>query len=149
MLVLVSWSKTVQFRERSVHIPFPRSPGSPLCPVASVLRAMSFTRSSAPSSHAFVYFDPNHRAIRYLTYRIVIKLRNCLSRLGCPPLLYASHSFRRGDASFAFQSGVPVELIKMLGDWKSDSVLLYLTVPLSIRLRSANVMSEKILKHCE
>ena len=41
-------------------------------------------------------------------------------------------------ASFAFQSGVPVQLIKMLGDWKSDSVLLYLTVPLSIRLQSIN-----------
>ena len=145
----VSCSKTIQFRERSIHIPFPHVPGSPLCPVASLLHAISFTGSSAPSSHAFAYFDPSHRAIRCLTYRsFVTKLRDCLSSLGYPPLLYASHSFRRGGASFAFQSGIPVELIKMLGDWKSDSVLLYLTVPLSIRLHSANVMCKRILKHC-
>ena len=112
---------------------------------------MSFTllRSSAPSSHAFAYFDSSHPAIRCLTYRsFVTKLGDCLSRLGYPPLLYASHSFREGGASFAFQSFVPVELIKMLGDWKSNSVLLYLTVLLSNRLRSANVMSKRILKHC-
>ena len=149
VLVSVSWSKTIQFMERSTHIPFPHIPGSPFCPVASLLHAMSFTRSSAPSIHAFTYFDPSHRAIRCLMYRsFVTKLRDCLSRLGYPPLSYASHLFRRGGASFAFQSGTPVELIKMLGDWKSDLVLLDITVPLSIRLHSANVMSEKILKHC-
>ena len=46
---------------------------------------LSFTGSSAPSSHAFAYFDPSHRAIRCLTYRsFVTKLRDCLSRLGIP-----------------------------------------------------------------
>lgn len=34
-----------------------------------------------------------------------------------------------------FQAGVPVELIKMLGDRYSDAVLLYLTVPLSVYWR--------------
>ena len=36
----------------------------------------------------------------------------------------------------------PVSLIKMLGDWKSDSVLLYLTVPLDIRLHTINQLSK-------
>ena len=62
--------------------------------------------------------------------------------------MYASHSFRgRGEALFAFQSGVPIELIKMLGHWKSDSVLLYLTVPLSIHLQSINMISKSVLSH--
>ena len=30
--------------------------------------------------------------------------------------MFASHSFRRGGASFAFQSGVPVELINPILD---------------------------------
>ena len=42
--------------------------------------------------------------------------------------------FVGGGASHAFQSGVPVELIKILGDWKSDAVFMYLTVPLKVRL---------------
>ena len=97
---------------------------------------------SLPTSHAFAYFDLRSRKPTFLTYRSFLsKLGECLSRLGFPTGMYASHSFRRGEASFAFQSGVPVELIKMLGDWKSDAVLLYLTVPLPIRLQSMDLFT--------
>ena len=37
------------------------------------------------------------------------------------------------------------ELIKILGDWHSDAVLLYLTVPLSVQLESINVIAKVIL----
>ena len=36
----------------------------------------------------------------------------------------------------------------MLGDWKSDAILLYLTVPLSIRLQSVDMMSKAVIQHC-
>ena len=62
---------------------------------------------------------------------------------------YSSHSFRRGGAFFAYQSGVPLQLIKLLGDWKSDSVLLYLTALLNIRLQSINLISKFILSDTE
>jgi len=62
------------------------------------------------------------------------KLRCNLQLLGLSAKDYAAHSFHRGEASFAFQTGVPIELIKMFGAWHSDAVLLYLTVPLYIRL---------------
>ena len=52
-----------------------------------------------------------------------------------------------GGSSFAFQAGVPIELIKMLGDWHSDAVLLYLTVPLTIRLQSVNVIAKAIINN--
>ena len=66
------------------------------------------------------------------------KLSAILSAIGFLAKDHACHSFRRGGASFAFCSGVSVKLIKMLGDWHSDAVLLYLTVPLFIRLQSVN-----------
>ena len=49
-LVHVRWSKTIQFRERTVHLPLPRIPHSVLCPVTAILHAFSFTQSgsSAP-----------------------------------------------------------------------------------------------------
>lgn len=39
---------------------------------------------------------------------------------------FSAHSFRRGGASFAFEAGVPAELIKVQGDWQSDAYLVYL-----------------------
>ena len=44
----------------------------------------------------------------------------------------------RGGGSFALQSGVLIELIRLLGDWKSNAVFLYLTVPLNLQLSYSN-----------
>ena len=144
-LLSVKWSKTIQFKDRVVFIPLPYISGSPLCPVTAICRALSFTRSAPKCFHAFAYYDASLPGVRILTYRAFLsKLRDCLDKLGYVSSDFAGHSFRRGGASLAFQSGVPVEFIKMLGDWKSDSVLLYLTVPLQYRLMSINMIVKSL-----
>ena len=75
------------------------------------------------------------------------KLRTILHSPGLPAKDYACHSFHEGKASFAFQAGIPVELIKILGDWHSDTVLLYLTVPLTIRLQSVILLAKAIISN--
>ena len=40
-------------------------------------------------------------------------------------------------------------MIKLIGDWKSDAVLLYLTVPLKMRLHSNNILTEHILQYTD
>ena len=91
---------------------------------------MHITRLAAPSTHAFAYYDVKCLDIISFSYiSFLSKLRECLFALGYASDSYAGHSFRGGSASFAFQIGIPVELIKMVGYWKSDSALLYLTVP--------------------
>ena len=77
----------------------------------------------------------------------LLKLRSVLRSLDLPASDYASHSFRRGGASFAFQTGIPLELIKILGDWLLGAVLLYLTVPLTITLQSVNLFAKAIISH--
>ena len=72
------------------------------------------------------------------------KLRTCLTKCGLQGMDFGSHSFRRGGASLAFQAGLPLEIIKILGDWKSNAVLLYLTVPLDIRIKATNLLSQHI-----
>ena len=75
-------------------------------------------------------------------------LRSHLASLGFDPKLFAGHSFRRGRASFAYQSGVPTELIKALGDWRSYTILIYLRgMPLTVRLHSGNMLCKAILRH--
>ena len=144
-LLVVKWSKTMQFRDRVVSIPLPYITGSPLCPVTAICRALSFTRSAPKCFHAFAYYDPSLPGVSVLTYRaFLFKLRDCLDRLGYDSSDFVGHYFCRDGASLAFQSGVPVEFIKMLGDWKSDSVLLYLTVPLQYRLMSLTMIVKSL-----
>ena len=76
-----------------------------------------------------------------------------LGLMGCivdslPTLILSSKGFYLhvffflGGGSFhAFQSGVPVQLIKSLGDWKSDAVFMYLTGPLKVRLENIKLIS--------
>ena len=143
-LVRVRWSKTIQFREWVVHIPLLWVTGSPFCPVSAISRAFSFTPMASDSSQAFAWVHPS-LSLRAFTYSLFMsKLRSCLNNCGLLGRDFGSHSFGCGGASLAFQAGVPLELIKVLGDWKSDAVLLYLTVPLDIRVQAITLLSQHI-----
>ena len=146
-IVLVRWSKTIQFRERCISIPLPRLSGSPLCPVSAILHAFSFTRTAPPTSQALCWVLPRSLQFRCFTYPFFMsKFKGILDKAGVDSSKYGSHSFRRGGASFAFEAGVPLELIKVMGDWKSDAVLLYLTVPLHLRVQATTQMSKHLLQ---
>ena len=72
----------------------------------------------------------------YLWLLNVSTLQIHLTSLGFDPKLFAGHSFHRPGASFAYQAGVPIELIKALGNWRSVTIL-----------HSANMLSKAILSH--
>ena len=149
-MILVKWSKTIQFRDRKVCIRFSHIPNSHLCPVEAILHAFSFTRSSSDSAQAFAFLDVASGRISTFTYPTFLShLRTCLWHIRINPKLYAGHSFRRGGASFAYEAGLPIDMIKLIGDWKSDAVLLYLTVPLKMRLHSNNILTEHTLQYTD
>ena len=146
VLVSIRWSKTIQFRERVVDIPLPSIPGSALCPTSAITNAFRFTaQASTRGSQVFNWVDGSHITHVFTYSAFVSKLRSHLVTLGVDPKLYTGHLFRRGGASFAYQSGVPIELIKALGDWRSDTILIYLTMPLTMCLHSANMLCKAIL----
>ena len=121
-LVTIRWSKTIQFRERVVRLPLSFVAHSPLSPVTAVTRAMHFTRQASPDSQDFAFLRSPDLVLMHVSYPFFLKkLRAILSAIELSAKDYACHSFRRGGASFAVQSGVPVELIKLL-----DAVLLTL-----------------------
>ena len=122
---MIRWRKTVQFRERVVEIPLPCILLSKLCPTAAILHAFSFTPPAADSQD-FNWVEAPTSKPRVFTYnQFLCKLRDHLALIGNNPTLYAGHSFRRGGVSVAYQSGVLIEPIKALGDWRSDTILIY------------------------
>ena len=46
-----------------------------------------------------------------------LQVKNTLLKEGINADDYSGHAFRRGGATFAMKSGVPVPLIKCQGDW--------------------------------
>ena len=136
-VLTVRWSKVIQFRERLLHIPLPKIPNSPFCPSTALLHLMlenpvgSFPVPLLRYSFAGATHIP-------LTYKqFMDKLRFCLAAIGIKPSDYSGHSFRRGGASYALQCGLPIDLIKLQGDWSSNAYERYLHPSFELRKQVA------------
>ena len=138
----IRWSKTNQFRSRTHSIPLPRITDHPLCPSQAVYLAMQRTQQAPPEGPAFVYRSNGHwvplTSTRFLEhFKRTLSSTMDVSNLG-------GHSFRRGGATWAYQAGVPVDVIRQLGDWTSNAYTIY-TLPNSHMLKSATEAMAKAL----
>ena len=95
-------------------------------------------RKRAGLSPAFIYKDSKGH-FHWLTKSLFINtFRTLASDAGDPdPAAFSGHSFRRGGASWAFNNGVPGELVQAMGDWKSDAYKVYLEFSLSSKFTIA------------
>ena len=146
LLVLFKWSKTNQFCQRRVMLPLVRLESNPICPVAMYSRMCSFypAPSQAP---AFTYSSRRGKFVSVHKGEFINFLRAKLALAGVShPLLYRGHSFRRGAATFAFNSGVSGELVQHFGDWASDAYKVYLEFSLPARLQVAEEMKLRLLQ---
>lgn len=135
----IRWTKTLQHKQGLLLLPIPSIPGSSLCPVTALLHFLTIV--PAPST-APLFCLPAASGVRPLTFSIFsASLKHLISAIGLDPRHFSPHSFRRGGATFAYQSGVPEHLIKLHGDWRSDAFRAYLTLPLDTRSQVADIMA--------
>ena len=132
ILVTLLQTKTIQFGQRRLHIPLIKN-DSALCPVLAYeqVLALSHFESTSP---AFVY---QHKGKpKWLTTSIFIDTFRSVLKAGgvANASQFTGHSFRRGGATWAFQAGVPGELIQICGDWASDAYKQYLEFSMDDKL---------------
>ena len=140
LLVTLAHTKTIQFGERMLHIPLIRT-DSPLCPVAAFAHAQTLARNTS-LVHAFSFREADGSVSMLLASLFVTTIRSLLSRAGVADAhSYRGHSFRRGGASWAFNSGVPGELIQVCGDWKSEAYKVYLEFSMASKVTIAQQIS--------
>ena len=144
LLVNFKRTKTIQFGERRLHIPLLPIKGCPLCPVTVFQRMLELV----PASHnSPLFLLPVNEHPRILTKsKFIAEFRKILRLAGISDASnYRGHSFRRGAASWAFNSGVPGELIQLYGDWSSDAYKVYLEFDLQSKLRLAQQLRSSML----
>ncbi|XP_032229976.1 uncharacterized protein LOC116613531 isoform X2 [Nematostella vectensis] len=136
-------TKTIQFGQRRLHIPLLRIPGSLLCPVAAYNNMIRLVPASARKP---LFLLLGHSGPFALTKsRFVTEFRLALCSVGVAHAdSYRGHSFRRGCASWAFNHGVPGELVQLYGDWASDSYKLYLEFSNQSKLALASQLRASI-----
>ena len=139
--VVIRWTKTIQFKERTLVIPLARIPNSTLCPVQAIFNAFSKTPKVPLDGPAFVL--PHKTGFRPLSPSIfVTRIHHILTSIGLDASNYAGHSFRRGGATWAYKNGVPVDTIRLIGDWKSNAYTSYLQISDELIFKAIQQMSQ-------
>ena len=111
--LVLKWSKTLQNQNEFKVIPLPILGPSPLCPI-SALQVMclsipadgNFRLSCVPQGLGLIPLTQN---------KVRKKLRALVSSLGLDPEIHSFHTFRRSEASFAYNNGIGVESVKKQG----------------------------------
>ena len=142
IIVGIRWAKNEQFSRELMTFPLPVIKGSPLCPLSAINNVFRVVNQVEKDAHLFSLNDGSS-----LTYpQFQMKLRLVLAAAGVPdPNSYGSHSLRRGGCSFSFMCGVPSEIIKLLGNWKSDCYLKYLHFPMEARSAASELMRIRLM----
>ncbi len=117
----VKHSKTIQCHERTYTVKLPIL-NSALCPFNALTASFSKVRLS-PDAPAFV-MDMAGTPLTGPAFNT--RLKDLVAVCGEDPRLFGSHSFRRGSATWAMCCGVPGEVVKLWGDWKSNAYMDYL-----------------------
>jgi hypothetical protein len=132
-VIMIRASKTIQCRERIHKAVLPNFAGHDLSPVAALKHFLSIAGSVPPCAPLFAYMSGG-RLVIPLASVVRRRLQCVMKSVGLDCSEFSTHSLRRGGATWLLSTGVPVQTIKVLGDWKSDSVFKYLTPSPSQRL---------------
>ena len=138
-IISVTWTKTIQNREKLLEIPLFPIPGSALCPVA----ALKTLLLKPGRGHNPLFGKGNKVTFTYT--QLQAKMRTVLKRAGYRQQAFSLHSLRRGGCGFAHRSGVPESLIQVQGSWASEAYKRYLSYPIEMRALVSLKMREKIL----
>jgi hypothetical protein len=139
-LLKIRKSKTIQFGQRILTIPYVSCNNSILCPVSALLHHLGV--SILPKTSPLFDYCVGARVSSWTHSTFVVRLKTCLTALAYNMANYSGHSFRRGGCSFCFEAGLDLTSIKQRGDWKSQAYERYLHVPKSVIFNGAVVLSE-------
>ena len=141
-ILRVHKTKIIQFHQRALEIVLPLIPNSVLCPVSALLHHLCLSILD-PRAPLFTIAIPG--GSRPITGPYFAKfLKSCMACIGLDPTQFSPHSFRRGGATFAFNSGASPLFITFLGDWSSDAYMVYLVLNTSQKLSLANTLAKHI-----
>ena len=141
MIVLIKWSKTIQFSQRKLELPMIQDVESTICPVTWLLYMIQQIPAD-PKHNLFCYPDETGNMVPVTYKDLTTKLRYWLACIGEQDThKYSSHSLRRGGTTHAFNNDLPGQTIQMLGDWASQCYRRYIDLTVESRIKAWTLFS--------
>ena len=113
MMCEIRWTKTIQFKQKVLRFPVLPTENKAICPVFWVHKMIQDNPGN-PQDPLFLIHTPLLR-LSLSANQLVYRLRKWLKLVGQDDMAFSLHSLRRGGATFAYQSDMEAEMIKLLG----------------------------------
>ena len=140
--LIIRRSKTIQFGQRILTLPYAACADSPLCPVRALLFHLYASPLPADTS-LFSYLSPAG-AVTLSQGAFAKRLKSLLSQAGYNATQYSAHSLRRGGTTFAINSGMCPLIVKARGDWSSNAFERYVYLSEKSTLAAAQLLSSSV-----
>ena len=144
MMIEIRWSKTIQYRQKVLRLPVLPANNKAICPVYWFHHMINRVQGE-PDDLAFTLMQGTIKLVlsaNQLIYRFHKLMKEDDSK-------FSLHSLCRGRATFAYQANMGGEMIKLLGDWASDTYKRYIDVSMDKRYDSMKTFVEALNRLCE
>ena len=142
MMFEVRWSKTLQFRQKVLRFPVLPAENKAICPVFWTYRMIQ--DNPGQPQDPLLLIDTPAAKLSLSANQLIYRIRKWLKLLGEPDQEYSLHSLRRLGATFAYQSNLEGEMIKLLGGWASDCYKRYIDISIDKRYDSMKAFVEAL-----
>lgn len=147
MMFEIRWSKTIQYKQKILRLPVLPAKNKAICPVFWVHYMIS--QVPAQPYHPVLALTSAGKTWALSANQLIYRFRKWLTLLGEESTLFSLHSLRRGGVMFAYQFNMEGGMIKLLGDWASDTYKRYIDVSLDKRFDSMKQFVEALNKLAE
>ena len=144
-ILRVCGTKTIQYNERVLQVALPYIPNDCICPTSAIIRFLNLS-GELPKSSPLFSIHKNGKIVPLTQDTVRRRLKQLLSSIGLSHKQYGTHSLRRGGATWLLVSGVPIDMVKTLGDWKSDVVQKYIKPDYKAKFDSISIAISKLSK---
>ena len=141
-ILSIRHSKTIQFGQRVLALPFASCPTPALCPVRALL--FHLFASPLPANSPLFAYKSEAGPMVLSQSGFAKRLKQLLSRSGYDASLYSAHSLRRGGTSFAINAGLDPIVVKARGDWSSNAWERYIFLTSNSTLAAAQQLSRQV-----
>ena len=145
MMCEIRWSKTIQHKQKVLRLPVLPAKNKVICPVFWVHYMISRIPAK-PDDPVFTLLS-GETTLALSANQLIYRLRKWLILVREEPTTYSLHSLRRGGGTFAYQSDMEGEMIKLLGDWASDTYKRYIDVSMDKRYDSMKLFVEALNRY--
>ena len=146
MMCEVRWTKTIQFRQKVLRFPVLPAKNKNVCPVMWVHKMIADNPGN-PEDPLFLIKTPAQR-LCLSENQLIYRIRKWLKLIGEEDTGYTLHSLRWGAATFAYQSDLEADMIKLLGGWASDCFKRYIDISMDKRYDSMKTFVEALNTVC-